>query len=108
MPSSQAPDNHWIDGSLYPDTEPPAYLDTLAARVDHLARLCAAWDFGILPDAGTVDKIRRPEWREAVDACRLLTSPVYHLLRRWHDLAPLPYLGQQLAYIRDDPNLADV
>ena len=32
-----------------------------------------------------VNEIRRETWREAVDACRLLTSPVYHLLRRWHD-----------------------
>jgi len=55
-----------------------------------------------------VAEIRRAEWREAVDACRLLTSPAYHLLRHWHGLAPLPYLGQKLAYIRDDPNLAHV
>ena len=41
-----------------------------------------------------------------VDATRLLTSPAYHLLRSWHDLPTLPYLGQQLAYIRDDPSLA--
>jgi hypothetical protein len=25
------------------------------------------------------------------------------LLREWHGLEPLPYLGQLLAYIRDDP-----
>jgi hypothetical protein len=108
VPSDRAPDTQWIDGSLYPDVETPVTLDTLAERVDYLARLCAAWDFGILPDTQAVDEIRRPEWREAVDACRLLTSPVYHLLRRWHDLGPLPYLGQQLAYIRDDPNLVYV
>jgi len=96
----------WIDGALYPDTEVPAELDTLADRVDFLARLCAAWDFGLLPDAETVTEIRGPGWQEAVDACRLLTSPTYHLLRKWHDLPPLPYLGQELAYIRDDPNLA--
>ena len=101
-------ENTWIDAALYPDVESPVVLDSLAARVDYLARLCAAWDFGILPDTEAVDEIRRPEWREAVDACRLLTSPVYHLLRSWHDLEPLPYLGQQLAYIRDDPNLAYV
>jgi hypothetical protein len=41
-----------------------------------------------------------------VDACRFLTSPTYHLVRKWHDLPNLPYLGQELAYIRDDPNLA--
>ena len=39
--------------------------------------------------------------------CRL-TSLAYPLLRRWHELPVLPYLGQQLAYIRDDPNLAFV
>jgi hypothetical protein len=94
-----------IDGSLYPDTEVPTQLSSLAERVDFLARLCAAWDFGLLPDRETVTAIRAPDWYEAVDACRLLTSPVYHLLRQWHNLTPLPYLGQQLAYIRDDPNL---
>jgi len=95
----------WLDTSLYPDVEPPIALLTLGERVDFIARLCAAWDFGILPRQETVDEVRRPEWREAVDACRLLTSPVYHLLREWHGLPRLPYLGQQLAYIRDDPYL---
>lgn len=98
----------WIDEALYPDREPPAAAETLAERVDFLARLCAAWDFGILPDLPTVAEIRQPEWREAVDACRLLTSPAYHLLRSWHNLPPLPYLGQQLAYIRDDPSLEHI
>jgi hypothetical protein len=95
----------WIDGTLYPDRETPSELKTLADRVDYLTRLCSAWDFGLLPEAETVAEIRRSEWRETVDACRLLTSPAYHLLRRWHNLPTLPYLGQELAYIRDDPNL---
>jgi hypothetical protein len=95
----------WIDGSLYPDTETSEEIETLAERVDFLARLCAAWDFGVLPEEETTTEIRRAEWREAVDACRLLTSPSYHLLRCWHDLPDLPYLGQQYAYIREDPNL---
>lgn len=98
----------WLDASLYPDVEPPMALENLAERVDFLARLCAAWDFGLLPRSETVAEVRRPEWRAAVEACRLLTSPAYHLLRRWHGLEPLPYLGQELAYIRDDPNLAYV
>lgn len=98
----------WIDGALYPDTDVPERLTTLADRIDFLVRLCGAWDFGVLPEPSTVTEIRRPEWREDVDATRLLTSPVYHLLRSWHGLPDLPYLGQQLAYIRDDPNLAFV
>jgi hypothetical protein len=98
----------WIDGSLYPDTEVPEDLPTLAARVDFLVRLCGAWDFGILPDQETVEEIRRTEWQEAVDETNLLTSPVYHLLRSWHHLPDLPYLGQRLAYIDEDPELQHV
>jgi hypothetical protein len=98
----------WLDGALYPDVDPPDDLQTLSERVDFLARLCSAWDFGLLPNAETVVEIRQAEWRPAVDACRLLTSPAYHLLRRWHGLESLPYLGQQLAYICTDPCLANV
>lgn len=108
MSSNRNSESHWIDGALYPDIEPPVAITSLADKVDFVARLCAAWDFGRLPDMDTVAEICRPEWAEAVDVCWLLTSPVYHLLRRWHGLAPLPYLGQQLAYIRDDPSLAYV
>ena len=36
----------WIDGSLYPDTEVPEDLPSVADRVDFLVRLCGAWDFG--------------------------------------------------------------
>ena len=96
----------WIDGALYPDTEIPVTLSSLAERVDFLVRLCGAWDFGLLPEREAIAEIRRPDWREAVDATRLLTSPTYHLVRTWHGLPSLPYLGQQLAYIRDDPSLS--
>lgn len=98
----------WIDGTLYPDCEVPNELTTLGDRVDFLARLCSAWDFGVLPEEETVAEIRRPEWRAPVEATRLLTSPAYHLLRIWHGLAPLPYLGQEIAAIRDDPSLNHV
>ena len=99
------PENTWMDAALYPDAEVPKNLDTLSSQIDFLVRLCGAWDFGILPSSETVTEIRKPEWQDAVDACRMLTSPAYHLLRRWHQLPGLPFLGQQLAYIRDDPNL---
>ena len=98
----------WLDGALYPDVDVPDTLESLPERVDFLARLCAAWDFGLLPNAPTIAEIRKETWTSAVDACRLLTSPAYHLLRRWHGLPALPYLGQQLAIIRDDPCLAQV
>ena len=97
--------SRWLDESLYPDVEPPQTLDSLAEKVDFIARVCAAWDFGILPERATLREIRKAEWRDAVDACRLLTSPAYHLLRSWHGLPPLPYLGAERVEIRDDPSL---
>jgi len=99
------PSRPWIDGALYPDTETPEVFVSVAERVDFLVRLCGAWDFGRLPDRETIEEIRKADWSESVDEARLLTSPTYHLLRTWHGLEPLPYLGQQLAYIRDDPSL---
>lgn len=99
---------HWIDGSLYPDIEPPSEIDNVGEQIDFLARLCAAWDYGILPEPETLAEIRKPLWRDIVDLCQLLTSPTYHLLRTWHGLPQLPYLGQRLAYIAEDPNLAYV
>ena len=94
-----------IDGALYPDRTVPSELDSLSERVDFLVRVCAAWDFGRLPDRQTVEEIRRPDWKEAVESTRLLTSCAYHLLRSWHRLPPAPYLGRQIPSIRDDPSL---
>lgn len=96
------------DGSLYPDCPAPPALDTLDAKVDFVARLCGAWDFGLLPDTPTVREIRQPHWREAVDSCQLLTSPSYHLLRQWHHLPQAPFLGQKPAYIVNDPQVEHV
>lgn len=86
-------------------SESALFLLRLGEQVDFLARLCSAWDFGVLPYPETIEQIRRDEWRKAVDSCNLLTSPTYHLLREWHHLGPLPYLGQKLAYILEDPCL---
>ena len=92
-----------IDGGLYPDCPPPQELTALPERIDYLARLCAAWDFGLLPDVAVVKALRASEWTEAVDKTRLLTSHSYSLLRRWHGLEQLPYLGDVPAFIRNDP-----
>ena len=97
-----------VDGSLYPDEQTPEHLTTLPDRIDFLSRLCAAWDFGVLPDSETIEEICRPEWRDAIDATRFLTSVSYHLLRRWHQLPEAPWLGQRVASIADDPSLEHV
>jgi len=98
----------WIDRTLYPDEKAPEQLDSLSDKVDYLVRLCSAWDFGILPDPEVVAEIRKSAWREVVEECGLLTSPAYHLVRRWHGLSEQPFLGRRIAYIQDDPNLAFV
>ncbi|OGS37757.1 MAG: hypothetical protein A2293_14760 [Elusimicrobia bacterium RIFOXYB2_FULL_49_7] len=95
----------WVDASLYPDMDLPRDMTGLTDRMDFLARLCSAWDFGILPRNETVDEIRRPEWRSVVEVCNLPTSSAYHLVRRWHGLPPIPYLGDRFAYISEDENL---
>ena len=94
-----------IDGALYPDQPIPERLETMSDRIDFLARLCSAWDFGRLPDSATVSAIRQSDWQEAVEATRLLTSPAYHLLRRWHGLSEVPFLGQRNPVIVGDPCL---
>ncbi len=97
-----------IDATLYPDVPPPRRLVTRAERIDFVARLCAAWDFGLLPDRECVAEIRHKDWRDPVDECELLTSPAYHLLRDWHGLSVRPYLGRTPAYIARDPFLSHV
>lgn len=97
--------SHWLDEILSPDIKKPNTNDPISLRVDFLSKLCVFWDFGLLPDKETITEIRKDDWEQAVDATRLLTSPAYHLLRRWHSLPSLPYLGQSIALIRDDPCL---
>ena len=95
----------WLDGALYPDVDTPDALETLSERVDFLARLCAAWDFGLLPDMSTIAEIRKGSWTSAVDASCFDfpgLSPPSPLART---LTSSPYLGQQIAAIRDDPCL---
>jgi hypothetical protein len=95
----------WFDESLYPDEPHPQAPRALAEQIDFIARLCGAWDFGILPRKETVEEVRSSRWREAVEECRLLSSISYHVLRELHGLAPAPYLGSIPAFIREDPEL---
>jgi len=98
-------ENNWIDGSLYPDQEVPERLEDLGERIDFISRLCSAWDFGVLPLPETLDEVLKEDWKEAVEETRLLTSCAYHLLREWHGLETLPYLGPQYPHILEDPFL---
>jgi hypothetical protein len=98
----------WLDASLYPETDPPKALNALEDQIDWIARLCSAWDHGIMPYKEAIEEIRRNRWLEAVDQCRLLTSPAYHLLRSWHGLPPLPFLGDTPRFLLADAELQHV
>lgn len=96
---------NWIDGSLYPDCEVPTSFNDLNNKIDFIARLCSAWDFGLLPMPITLTEVLKDGWKEAVEETRLLTSCAYHLLREFHRLETLPYLGPKFPEILNDPCL---
>lgn len=93
---------NWIDGSLYPEIDVPDNLGTKELKIDFIARLCGAWDFGLLPDPSTLRQVLSPEWKEAINETYQLTSCAYHLLRELHGLEPLSYLGVPFPEILND------
>lgn len=103
--SSANQDTDWIDGSLYPDCPVPDEITMPADQIDFLARLCGAWDFGIMPRPVTLRRVLQPDLRQAVDETQMLTSCAYHLLRELHGLPPAPYLDPRFPEIENDPCL---
>jgi hypothetical protein len=80
----------YIDQSVYPDCDaPPNLLDTPEDRADYVHRICAAWDFGILPEPETFRLLE--QWKDVFDRFPILTSPAYHAMRMWFGWEPLAY-----------------
>jgi hypothetical protein len=72
----------YIDHSVYPDLEnPPEQLREPGERADYVHRICATWDYGIVPEIATFDLFR--EWRDIFDSYPLPHSPAYHAFRAW-------------------------
>lgn len=72
----------YIDHSVYPDLdEPPDALEDPAEKADYVHRVCAAWDFGIVPDPETFRLFRG--WRDVFDRYPLHALPAYHAFRSW-------------------------
>ena len=77
-----------IDGSVYPDLdEPPTELRHPAEMADYVHRVCAAWDFGIVPDRETFALFR--SWSSVFDRYLLPASPAYHAFRSWFGWPPV-------------------
>ncbi len=73
-----------IDRSVYPDVAHGDDFEDDLDRADYVQRICAAGDFGVLPDRATVELFR--SWRSVFDAFPFPASPTYHALRdhyRW-------------------------
>jgi len=70
-----------IDGALYPDEPAPTVFTTDADRADYVLRVCAAWDYGIPPEAATIALLR--SWRAVFDGFPLPRSRSYHALRAY-------------------------
>lgn len=81
-----------LDRRLYPDVPVPTSLDTVLEKANYLSRLCAAWDFGLVPSGRMITALR--DWREIADRFPIPSSPAYHALRmffRWPEVPAEPY-----------------
>ena len=71
-----------VDGSVFPDVDsPPSSFDSVEAMADYVHRVCAAWDYGVQPDAETFALFAG--WKAVFDRFPLPTSPAYHAVREW-------------------------
>jgi hypothetical protein len=78
----------FIDGSVFPDLDtPPQVLDRAEDRADYIHRVCAAWDYGVQPEAETFALFA--EWKEIFDRFPVVTSPAYHAMRTWFGWEPV-------------------
>jgi len=69
-----------LDGSVYPDLdEAPDTLDSDEDKADYVARVCRAWDFGIIPTPATFTLFAG--WRAVFDRFPLRHSPAYGTFR---------------------------
>lgn len=70
----------YIDHAVYPDIpNPPEELKTAAEKADYVHRVCAAWDFGIVPEPETFALFE--SWRSVFDRYPIPLSPAYHAFR---------------------------
>lgn len=72
----------YIDHSVYPDLQVlPDRLTSPGDRADYVHRICAAWDFGVVPEPETFRLFRG--WRDIFDRYALPHSSAYQAFRAW-------------------------
>ena len=77
-----------LDPSVYPDREVPSALSSDADRADYLSRICAAWDYGIVPLPATFAMLSG--WRRIFDAYPIDDSPAYQAFRAYFGWPHMP------------------
>ena len=78
-----------IDTSVYPDLDDlPTELGTPEAKADYVARICGAWDFGILPETETFRLFQG--WRDVFDSFPLYHSAAYAAFRAYFGWPAMP------------------
>ena len=93
-----------LDHSVYPDLdEPPdevSDLPTAEARADYVQRICAQWDYGIIPERARFRLFA--QWRDVFDRFPLPHSAAYHTFRFGFGWDPMPGRALRAGYELDD------
>lgn len=90
-----------LDHSVYPDLEvPPADLKTPEEKADYVQRICAQWDYGIIPEPETFILFAR--WKEIFDRFPLRHSAAYHAFRFLLGWEPVTGRALRASYEIDD------
>jgi hypothetical protein len=77
-----------IDHSVYPDVDTlPIELVTPEDRADYVARICNAFDFGIIPTVETIELFA--DWKEVFDKFVVPHSPAYAAFRDYYGWEPI-------------------
>jgi hypothetical protein len=93
-----------LDHSVYPDLDrpplAPADLATIEDQADYLHRVCAQWDYGIIPEPDTFRLLA--QWREVFDRFPFSHSAAYHTFRFRFGWEPVPGRALRASYELDD------
>ena len=76
-----------IDYSVYPDALSNDSPHTDEDRAEYVARVCGAWDFGVIPTRATFTLFR--SWKPIFDRYPLRHSPAYAAFRSWYHWSPV-------------------
>ena len=81
----------YIDQSLYPDEVPPDPTSAPLSegeKAEHIHRVCAGWEFGLLPEEATFQTMLA--WKDTFERFPIPNSIAYHTFRFLLGLPSIP------------------